>query len=65
MAPDWLALAEQLHWPLASVEQAAVFQPAAVKRFPILEHWTGVDETVMHELLNGNVMEPVVVVLSV
>ena len=38
--------------------------PAAVKSPEILEHWTGVDETVKHELDNGKVIEPVVSVLS-
>jgi hypothetical protein len=65
MPPGWSAVAEQLHWPLASVEQVAVFQPTAVKPLAILEHSTGTDETVKHESLNGNAMEPVVVVLSV
>jgi hypothetical protein len=62
--PGWLAVAEQLHWPLALFEQVAVAQPAAVKRLPILAHSTLTDETDRHAALNGNVMEPVVVVLS-
>ena len=65
MPPDWLAVAVQLHWPLALVEQAAVVQPRAWMSPAILEHSTGVDETVRHAAFNGKVMEPVVVVLSV
>jgi hypothetical protein len=64
MPPVWLAVAEQLHWPLASVEQVAVAHPAAVKVPDILEHSTGVDETTRHEEDNGKVIEPVVIVLS-
>jgi hypothetical protein len=60
-----LAVAEQLHWPLASFEQVDVSQPAAVKMPPILEHSTGRDEITKHESRNGKVMEPVVIVLSV
>jgi hypothetical protein len=62
--PVWLASAEQLHWPLASLEQV-VTQPVALKALPILEHSTLTDETIRHEAANGNLMEPVVVVLSV
>jgi hypothetical protein len=54
----------QLHWPLVSVEQVAA-QPRDVKSPAILEHKTLTDETVRHEALNGKVMEPVVVVVSV
>jgi hypothetical protein len=64
MPPFWLAVAEQLHWPLASVEHSAVFHPAAVKTPDIFEHSTGVDETVRHEVDNGKFIEPVVIVLS-
>jgi hypothetical protein len=63
MPPFWLAVTEQLHWPL-SIEQVAVFHPAAVKTPDIFEHSTGVDETVRHELDNVKVIEPVVIVLS-
>ena len=54
--PFWLAVAEQLHWPLASVEHSAVFHPAAVKTPDIFEHSTGADETVRHEVANGKVI---------
>jgi hypothetical protein len=62
--PFWLAVAEQLHWPLASAEHFAVSHPAAVKTPDIFEHSTGVDETVRHEVASGKVIEPVVIVLS-
>jgi len=65
MPPGWFAVAEQLHLPLASVEQVAVFQPSAVMPLCSLEHSTGTDEIDRHEASTGNVMEPVVVVLSV
>jgi hypothetical protein len=42
-----------------------VAHPADVKVPDILEHSTGVDETVKHDEANAKVMEPVVVVLSV
>jgi len=65
MPPGWLAVAEQLHWPLALFEQVAVFQPRALMALARLEHGTGlVDEIDKHDSSTGNVMEPVVVVLS-
>jgi hypothetical protein len=60
-----LAVAEQLHLPFASLAQVLVAQPPDVKTPPILAHSTLTDETDKHASLNVNVMEPVVVVLSV
>ena len=62
MPPALLAVAEQLHWPFSSEQVAG--QPRTSNWPPILEHSTLTDETVRHCVVNGNVMEPVVVVLS-
>jgi hypothetical protein len=64
MPPFWLAVAEQTHWPFASVAHVEVAQPAAVKVPEIFAHSTGVDETVRHAGARAKVIEPVVVVLS-
>jgi hypothetical protein len=40
-------------------------QPWTGKRVAILEHSVRTDETVIHALLNGNLIEPFVTVLSV
>jgi hypothetical protein len=65
MPPLWLAVAEQLQWPLASLEQVTLAHPSAVMAPAALEHSTLTDETDRHDGANGNVMEPVVTVLSV
>jgi hypothetical protein len=65
MPPFWSAVAEQLHLPLASVEQVLVAQPRAVKIPAAWEQSTLTEEIDRHDSANGNAMEPVVVVLSV
>ena len=64
MPPGWLAGAVQLHWPLVLEHVVVVLQPRIGKRLAILEHSVRTDETVRHALLNGNLMEPFVTVLS-
>jgi hypothetical protein len=65
MPPLWLAVAVQLQCPLESLEQVAVDQPRGVMEPPPLSHAMGTDETDKQAGDNGNVMEPVVTVLSV
>jgi hypothetical protein len=65
MPPLWLAVAEQVQWPLASLEQVVVAQPSAVMAPAALSHATLTDETERHAAAKGNVTEPEVTVLSV
>jgi hypothetical protein len=58
-----LAVTEQVHWPFVSVQED-VAQPRAPKMVPAFSHETGTDEIVRQAADNGNVTEPVVVVLS-
>jgi len=58
-----LAVSEHVHCPFVSV-QADVAQPRAGKMVPAFSHETGTDEIVRQAADNGNVTEPVVVVLS-
>ena len=60
----WLAIAVQVHVPPASL-QVVLAQPSAEKAEAALVQVTGVDETERHAGASGNVIMPVVTVLSV
>ena len=62
MPPFWVAVPEQLHWPLPSFEHLTSVQPTP--EMEIFSQATSVDEIDRHEGASGNLIEPVVVVPS-
>ena len=63
--PLWLAVAEQLQWPPLSFAQVTLFHPSAVSAPAAFSQATLTDDTDRQVGASGNVVEPVVVVLSV
>jgi hypothetical protein len=65
MPPFCVADAEQLQWPAVSVEQVVFFHPIPENAPAALEHSTLTDDTDRQAGESGNVIVPVVTVLSV